>query len=159
VQHADSSATSGNTDDRRAIILTWHPDKFWWGGGYFDAVEQTAQGVGVVGDWSTGNRTGGVSARVLACRSGTTSEGRPGRRVTASWNGCARAVWRWVWLGEHGVDHCAGHHCHHCHVEPDQQDCFGTHCASVLARRVRQSRSRRVTVRGMHVTQVDPGDI
>ena len=58
---------------RRAILVTWNPDKFVWGGGYLDAVEQTAQGIGVVGDWSTGNRTGGVTRgdRVFLLRQGT----------------------------------------------------------------------------------------
>jgi hypothetical protein len=48
VQRSDSSATSGNRDDRCAIILTWTQTKFRWGRGYLDAVEQTANGFGVV---------------------------------------------------------------------------------------------------------------
>src|SRR5258708_13171797 len=69
---------------RRAILVTWNPDKFVWGGGYLDAVEQTAQGIGVVGDWSTGNRTGGVSARGPPCRSSTTSDVHPPHWVPPS---------------------------------------------------------------------------
>src|SRR4029077_4691470 len=62
---------------RRAILVTWNPDKFVWGGGYLDAVEQTAQGIGVVGDWSTGNRTGGgaTGGRVLLLPLGTQGRG------------------------------------------------------------------------------------
>jgi hypothetical protein len=60
-----------------STTIGWNPDKFVWGGGYLDAVEQTAQGIGVVGDWSTGNRTGGVTRgdRVFLLRQGTQERG------------------------------------------------------------------------------------
>jgi hypothetical protein len=60
-----------------STTIGWNPDKFVWGGGYLDAVEQTAQGIGVVGDWSTGNRTGGVTRgdRVFLLRQGTQGRG------------------------------------------------------------------------------------
>jgi hypothetical protein len=64
-------------DGRRTMILTWNPDKFWWGDGYFDAIEQTAQGEAVPVSWSTGGRKGGVSKgdRVFMLRQGTQGKG------------------------------------------------------------------------------------
>jgi hypothetical protein len=64
-------------DGRPAMILTWNPDKFRWGDGYFDAVEQTAQGEAVLVGWSTGGRKGGVSKgdRVFMLRQGTQGRG------------------------------------------------------------------------------------
>ncbi|WP_131811358.1 protein NO VEIN domain-containing protein [Mycolicibacterium monacense] len=65
-------------DGRRAMILTWNPDKFAWDEDeYADHVTRTAQGDVVTANWSTGNRVGGVSVgdRVFLLRQGSRGRG------------------------------------------------------------------------------------
>ena len=73
-----SSAGVQGREGRHAMILTWNPDKFHWDADdYSELVAQTARGEEVVGNWSTGGRTGGVSAgdRVFLLRQGTHGRG------------------------------------------------------------------------------------
>ncbi|HSY69229.1 MAG TPA: DUF3883 domain-containing protein [Edaphobacter sp.] len=60
------------------MILTWNPQKYRWNENeYLDFVERTAQREGVIMDWSTGGRIGGVSSgdRVFMLRQGTQGRG------------------------------------------------------------------------------------
>ncbi|MGV0734347.1 hypothetical protein [Mycolicibacter sinensis] len=68
--------------ERRALVVTWNPDKFQWGDGYAEAVKATSRGRDVINDWSTGNRTGGVDRgdRVFLLRQGV----QGGRGIIAS---------------------------------------------------------------------------
>ncbi len=78
MQPNNTSATFGDTAGRHAMILTWNPQKYRWNDNeYLDFVERTAQGEGVVMEWSTGGRTGGVSSgdRVFMLRQGTQGRG------------------------------------------------------------------------------------
>jgi hypothetical protein len=62
----------------QVLILTWNPDKFQWDEvEYRDLVHQTALGVPVPFDWSTGGRTGGVGDgdRFVLLRQGTHGRG------------------------------------------------------------------------------------
>lgn len=68
--------------ERRALVVTWNPDKFQWGDGYAEAVKATSRGRDVINDWSTGNRTSGVDRgdRVFLLRQGV----QGGRGIIAS---------------------------------------------------------------------------
>jgi len=70
---------SGSLDGfGQVLILTWNPDKFHWDEDeYQDIVHQTALGVSVPFDWSTGGRTGGVGDgdRFVLLRQGTHGRG------------------------------------------------------------------------------------
>lgn len=71
----------------RVMILTWNPDRFHWDEGeYRDLVEQTAQGVLVPGDWSTGSRIGGVGDgdRFVLLRQGSHGRGIVGSGTVTS---------------------------------------------------------------------------
>jgi len=62
----------------QVLILTWNPDKFHWDEDeYRDIAQQTALGVPVPFDWSTGGRTGGVGDgdRFVLLRQGTHGRG------------------------------------------------------------------------------------
>jgi len=74
----NTSAKFGDTEGRHAMILTWNPQKYRWNENeYLDFVERTAQREGVIMDWSTGGRIGGVSSgdRVFMLRQGTQGRG------------------------------------------------------------------------------------
>jgi len=74
----NTSAKFGDTEGRHAMILTWNPRKYRWSENeYLDFVERTAQREGVIMDWSTGGRIGGVSSgdRVFMLRQGTQGRG------------------------------------------------------------------------------------
>lgn len=80
----DTSANSGKTDGSRALIVTWNPDKGQWAKqphGYHYAIEQTARGKTVEGDWSTGVRNHGVSR---GDRAFLLQQGDQGRGIIAS---------------------------------------------------------------------------
>jgi hypothetical protein len=78
MQPINMSAKFGDTEGRHGMILTWNPQKYRWNDNeYLDFVERTAQGEGVIIEWSTGGRTGGVSSgdRVFMLRQGTQGRG------------------------------------------------------------------------------------
>lgn len=58
-------------------ILTWNPDRFDWGEEYIDAIDKTARGHRVDGDWSTGGRKSGLGPGDTAflLRQGTQGRG------------------------------------------------------------------------------------
>ena len=78
MQPNNTSAKFRDTEGRHAMILTWNPQKYRWNENeYLDFVERTARGEGVIMDWSTGGRIGGVSSgdRVFVLRQGTQGRG------------------------------------------------------------------------------------
>jgi hypothetical protein len=73
----DTWAAAGGFDRRRAMIVTWNPDKTPWADEYFELVEQTAQGLRMKSNWSTGRRREGISKgdRVFMLRQGARGRG------------------------------------------------------------------------------------
>ncbi len=64
-------------NNRNITMLTWNPDRFDWGEGYLDAIDETSRGLQVDGDWSTGGRKGGLEPGDTAflLRQGTQGRG------------------------------------------------------------------------------------
>lgn len=73
----DPVADGASSDSRRAVLLTWNPDKGDWAEGYEDAVERTALGEELASRWSTGSRRSGLGPgdRALLLRQGSEPRG------------------------------------------------------------------------------------
>lgn len=69
-----------------AFLLTWNPQKWDWGSGYSNSVNQSADGISVPDSWSTGSRKSGIAEgdRLFLLRQGTNARGLIGSATATS---------------------------------------------------------------------------